>query len=276
MKTSFLLLGVFLAFAANAQTDKEGCRDHALIPSRIPGYYIDECEQNDFSSHMVPTPLGERTIEGKKTVLQYVPKQGAKPVSETFVRRNYVEALKKQKGKVVYESSGRGVVVVTTPDRSEVWVDVTGYAGDGTPEETGRYYVVVVEIAAMEQVITAADMSRELENTGRSVLYIQFETGKSTIRPESAKIIERMAQVLNTDRTLKVYIVGHTDNVGTLEANMKLSDDRANAVVAMLTTQYTIPAERLVAKGVGPLSPVANNRSEDGRKLNRRVEMVRQ
>lgn len=260
----------------NAQNDKEGCKDHELIPSRIPGYFIGDCEKNDFSSHTVVTPAGEKTIEGKKTVLQYFIKEGSKGVSETFVRRNYLEAMKKQGAKVIYDGGGRGVAMVRRADGSEVWMDVAGYVGDGTPEETGHFYLTIVEIAAMEQVITATSLGGEIKNTGKVVLYIQFETGKSTIKQESVKTIEEMSKLLNGDKALKVYIVGHTDNAGTLADNMKLSEDRANAVVTMLTTVYKVVAAQVIGKGVGPLSPIANNNSEAGKKLNRRVEMVKQ
>jgi len=276
MKKLILLFGVFIFSGFMAQTDKEGCKDHELIPSRLPGYYIGECEKNDFSDHTVLTPTGEKKIEGKKTVLQYFLKNGAKGVSETFVRKNYVEAIKKQGGKVIYESNGRGVAMVKRADGSEVWMDVAGYVGDGTPEETGHFYLTIVEISPMEQVITAASLADELKNTGKTILYIQFETGKSTIKQESVKIVEQMAALLNSTTALKVYIVGHTDNAGTLTDNLKLSEDRANAVSTMLITNYKVSASQLISKGVGPLSPIANNSNEAGKKLNRRVEMVKQ
>jgi len=265
----FLTL-ILLAGEVNSQSDKEGCKEHTLIPSRIQGYYIGECEYNDFSVHTVQTKTGEKTLEGKKTVLQYFLKPGSKGVSETFVKRNYIEALKKQNGKVIFESSGRGVIMLKRTDGSEVWVDVTGYVGDGTPEEMGQYYLYVIEIATMEQVISAIDLSKEINNTGK------VETRKSEIKSESIPIIEEMAKMLKSNKQLKVFIVGHTDNVGTLESNLKLSEDRANAVVSMLTTKFNVSSSQIIAKGVGPLSPIANNNSEDGKKLNRRVEMIKQ
>jgi outer membrane protein OmpA-like peptidoglycan-associated protein len=76
--------------------------------------------------------------------------------------------------------------------------------------------------------------------------------------------------------SLKLFVVGHTDNVGTVEANMKLSKDRADAVVNALITKFGIPAARLKSYGVASLSPVATNDNEEGRAKNRRVEMVKQ
>jgi outer membrane protein OmpA-like peptidoglycan-associated protein len=70
--------------------------------------------------------------------------------------------------------------------------------------------------------------------------------------------------------------VGHTDNTGTFDANMKLSMDRAAAVVNALVTQFSLSAARLRACGNGPTSPVAANDTEEGKALNRRVELVKQ
>lgn len=73
---------------------------------------------------------------------------------------------------------------------------------------------------------------------------------------------------------LKFYVVGHTDNAGTLAHNMDLSQRRAEAVVHKLVTDYDIAAEHLAAVGVGPVAPVASNNADEGRALNRRVELV--
>lgn len=257
-----------------AQSDKENCAEHPMIPSRIPGYYIGNCEVNDFSSHVVLTAQGEKTVEGKKTVLEYFLSEGGKGVSETYVRRNYMEAIRKQGARIEYELNGRGVGSLRQADGTTYWVDVAGYVGDGSPEETGHFYLTIVEIAAMEQVITAKTLGDDLKNTGRSVLYIQFDTGKSTIKPESDAVIAQMAGYLNANKGVNVYIVGHTDSEGSADLNMQLSEQRAQAVVNALVTRHKVAPVQLTAKGVGPLSPVASNASEAGRKLNRRVEMV--
>jgi len=81
---------------------------------------------------------------------------------------------------------------------------------------------------------------------------------------------------LQQDPKLKLYVVGHTDNVGTLASNMDLSKRRGDAVVAVLSTKYGVAAARLNAQGDGPTAPVASNDSDDGRAKNRRVELVKQ
>lgn len=270
-----VLLLMFIGLkAAVAQSDKEGCRDHALFPSRIPGYFIGNCEENEFSTHVVLTAQGDKEVQGKKTVLEYFLKEGSKGVSETFVRKNYMDALRKLGARIETDANGRGVGVLKQAGGSTIWVDVSGYVGDGTVEQTGHYYLIVVEEGSMEQVITAQSLGDDLKRTGRSVLYLTFDTGKSTLRPESGKIITQMAEYLKANPAERVSIVGHTDNEGNEESNMKLSQDRAQAVVNALVSQHGVSAAQLQARGVGPLSPIATNATEAGRKLNRRVEMV--
>lgn len=75
MKYLIILLAI-IAFSiiANAQSDKEGCKEHPFIPNRISGYFIGECENNEFSVHTVPTKTGEKTLEGKKNSIAIFPK----------------------------------------------------------------------------------------------------------------------------------------------------------------------------------------------------------
>ena len=81
---------------------------------------------------------------------------------------------------------------------------------------------------------------------------------------------------LQQDPALKLHVVGHTDKVETLASNMDLSRRRADAIAKALTANYKIAASRLTAQGIGPLSPVASNGSEEGRTKNRRVELLKQ
>jgi outer membrane protein OmpA-like peptidoglycan-associated protein len=99
---------------------------------------------------------------------------------------------------------------------------------------------------------------------------------QTRIKPESDAAISEIAKLLENDDALKVYIVGHTDNVGSFDSNMKLSMSRAEAVAKALTGKYGIAAARLKPHGVASLSPVASNDTEDGKAKNRRVELVKQ
>jgi outer membrane protein OmpA-like peptidoglycan-associated protein len=139
--------------------------------------------------------------------------------------------------------------------------------------------VIAIEPTAREQkmvTVSAAEMAQSLASTGRIALYgIYFDTNKADIKPESTPALEQIAALLKADPALKIMVVGHTDNVGTSAANLDLSKRRANAVVAALTGQYGAKAAQMEAAGMGMLSPVASNDSEEGRTKNRRVELVK-
>ncbi len=129
-----------------------------------------------------------------------------------------------------------------------------------------------------QDIVANADaFMNDLKATGHAAVYgIYFDTGKSDIKPESAQAIGEVAKLLKNAADLKVYVVGHTDNVGGLEANMKLSQSRADAVTQALIRDHGISASRLKAYGDGPYAPVSSNDTEEGRAKNRRVELVKQ
>ncbi len=134
----------------------------------------------------------------------------------------------------------------------------------------------VVDIAAMEQrMIDAAAMAESISQTGKVALdNIYFDFGRATLTPESAPALTEMARLLSDHPAVSVYVVGHTDNVGSYEANMELSRARAAAVVDALVSRHGVQRTRIVPAGVGPLAPIASNDTEEGRSKNRRVELV--
>jgi OOP family OmpA-OmpF porin len=164
------------------------------------------------------------------------------------------------------------------------WISVLVATGsfDMHKETFGHPVILVdyVERAGMDTKMVTVDasaMAKGIALTGHVALYgILFDTDKTDIRPESAATIAEIARFLKQDAAVKLYVVGHTDDVGLYDYNMGLSQRRAAAVVAELTGKHGIPAARLKPAGSGPLSPVAPNETEDGRAKNRRVELVKQ
>jgi outer membrane protein OmpA-like peptidoglycan-associated protein len=101
---------------------------------------------------------------------------------------------------------------------------------------------------------------------------IYFDTNKSNISPTAAKALDRNAWILKDNPNVKVEIGGHTDGVGKDPANQTLSEKRALSAKKYIQDKYNIPESRLVTKGYGNTKPVADNKTEEGRSKNRRVE----
>ena len=113
-----------------------------------------------------------------------------------------------------------------------------------------------------------------LNKNGFIALYINFDTNKATIKPESQPTIDQIALLMKNNPDLKVSIEGHTDNTGTAANNNILSQQRADSVKAAVAKQ-SINVSRMTTKGWGQDKPVADNRTEEGRAKNRRVEIVK-
>ncbi|MCD4794351.1 MAG: OmpA family protein [Bacteroidales bacterium] len=140
------------------------------------------------------------------------------------------------------------------------------------------YSLVTVKTKPMEMgMISVENIHDGMSTKGHIAVYdILFDTGKSEIMDESADALKNIAEYLNAHSDKKYFIVGHTDNVGDFEANIKLSTERANAVVNELIIKYSVKKEQLKPYGVGPVSPVALNSTDKGKAKNRRVEIVEQ
>jgi OOP family OmpA-OmpF porin len=256
---------------AQSESDIKGSLDHPLF-SRMPGYYISGYDVKDFDKYTSPYLSGkEENWEGKITRLEYSIKSQAKQASMVQVARNYENALKKIGGTVLV-NEGRVVEGKITKNGGLTYVHIEAF------NEGSSYIVVVVETQAMNQdvVADAASLGASIASTGKASVYgIYFDTGKSVVKPESGPTLDEITKLLKQSPALTLYVVGHTDNVGALESNLKLSADRADAVVKALAAKG-IALSRLKGAGVGPYCPVASNHTDDGKAKNRRVELVEQ
>lgn len=127
------------------------------------------------------------------------------------------------------------------------------------------------------EVVTAEEMSGAIAREGHIALYgIYFDFDSDIVKAESQPTLEQIAKVLEAEATLNVYIVGHTDNQGSVEYNRELSLRRAKAVVKALRERHGTAEARMIPLGVGLAAPVASNDTEAGRAKNRRVELVKQ
>jgi len=174
-------------------------------------------------------------------------------------------------GTILQSDPQRWVNGKIVKDGQEVWAEIE--------KGNSKIWLRIVEKKAMEKYIVAdaAAFANDIRTTGHAAVYgIYFDTGKSTIKPESAAAIGEIAKLLKADPGLKVQVVGHTDNVGDVDGNIKLSQDRGAAVLQALVRDHGIAAARLRAYGCGQFAPIASNDTEEGRAKNRRVELVKQ
>ncbi|MBT8359010.1 MAG: OmpA family protein [Deltaproteobacteria bacterium] len=253
----------------NIKKDKPGSRDHPLV-TRIPNFYISSYKDIEFGSYDFQLKKGKKKMEGRKYEITYRQQKGATLMSNIQKVRNYTNAIKKIGGEVIVETKGRAVMKVIADNR-EVWLQVSNPFGQRA------YALTIVEKQSMKQEVTAdaEAMLKDINQTGHVAVYgIHFDTGKSTIKPSSAPAFKEIKRLLKLDPKLNIYVIGHTDMVGTLSSNMRLAESRASAVVKELVTKYKINKNRLTPKGTGPLCPVASNKSKEGKAKNRRVELV--
>jgi OOP family OmpA-OmpF porin len=269
-----LLCCALLSLAGVAQLraqDRKGCKDSPLI-TRFPGSTIGDCKDMDFDQADLPLAANkDKHVEGEFHFLSYTPKQDVVSAIQLF--RNIETALKAAGFILDYEASPS----IITAHHGTTWFYLKEHiAHNGTVYIYDETFVTEKQMT-QEVTANAATLSSELTATGHTIVPgIYFDTGKADVKPESGASLKEVAKVLQQNPALKLYVVGHTDNVGTLTSNVSLSNQRAASVLKVLTTQYNVAASRLQAYGDGPYAPVASNDSDDGRARNRRVELVKQ
>ncbi len=251
-------------------------------------------------------PESQQKLEGKVYNISY---RGNKGRSSLEVYRNYFKELNAVGFKPLFQCANKGcggrnfnhAVVPYQGGFSENYDDQRYYAGHLKRPEGDVYvslYVVrnyseggqrkdmiftrldVIELKGMEQRmvrVNAAEMNKGLNADGKIALYgIYFDHDKAVVKPESGPTLTEIAKLLKRNPKLKLWVVGHTDNVGKFDYNRKLSRERAKAVVKVLREKHGVAKGRLRSGGVGYLAPVASNKTEKGRALNRRVELIEQ
>jgi outer membrane protein OmpA-like peptidoglycan-associated protein len=145
------------------------------------------------------------------------------------------------------------------------------------PVNSDERYTVTGFLCDSLGAVDSAAMSKGLRREGKVALYgLQFAADSASLRPASDATLKQMSDLLHQHPKLKVYIIGHTDNSGSLQHNLALSQQRAQAVVVALTARFGIAPDRLRAQGLASYSPVANNHDEAERAKNHRIEMVEQ
>jgi outer membrane protein OmpA-like peptidoglycan-associated protein len=261
----------------------------------MPDHYIYGCQHSQFEMRRFPVgPVIKdnkaklQEAEGEFWFIDYLLNEGATKASGLQIQRNYQNAARKAGGTVegtypewcsfeLDESFGEGnpctnygTTLKLNKGGKDYWVFVNAVGAGGAP----GYRLYILSVGEMAQDVSVNELVDKLNKDGFLTLYINFDTGKATIKPESDKTLDDAAAALKAASNLKIEVAGHTDNVGPPLSNEKLSGERAQAVMAALVKRG-VAASRLTAKGYGQSSPIADNRSEDGRAKNRRVELVK-
>ncbi|MGZ5493884.1 MAG: OmpA family protein [Thermoanaerobaculia bacterium] len=295
MRSKIVTALALLCFSFPARGQEE---DHPLIKA-YPGATITQKETKQYDEQiMLLGAIGKdgqyksEKLEGKVTHINY---RDPNDRSTLEKYRNYEMALKAAGFEILwscagyepcgsqqisiptigyfpYSEQGRNLTARLKRAAGDVWV--------GLQVKPAWTDLQIVELKPMQtgMVKVSADaLGKGIFSEGHVAVYgIYFDTGKADLKPESTETLKEIASLLQKNADLKLYVVGHTDNVGQLAGNIDLAKRRAAAVVNALTVTYKVAATRLRPDGVGPLAPIASNDSDAGKAKNRRVELVKQ
>jgi len=276
-----LFLSVFLmlfAVSVYAETTKE----HPLIRP-FPGSVLAENMSNyskfnayEFYCLNETTDKREKKIiKGEYWRLLYEVRTPSgdrvKNISKLEFFENYRAAAEEKGGRVVYEDVSQMVLTIPMDDGGVTWLRVSGNAG------LGQQDLIIVDEKPFKKSLTfgPAEMKAALDAEGRVQLYgILFDLDKSSLQPESTRQLQHVVILLKDNPDLTLEVQGHTDDQGSDDYNLELSQLRAETVVAYLGL-FGIDSSRLVPKGYGESKPVMPNTTEEARAANRRVELVK-
>ena len=296
-----------------AQEDVEGSGDHPLV-ERAAGSYIFTYQTSEYERISIPTgPASTDGFESTETLegeyFQYTYRFDDEDVSTMRVKASYLQSLESRGFEIIFKGSGSelgyrgGVGLLIQGDfnrpnrrccnagRNSDIRYLSAKSADGNilismatfRAQLGMGTVALVDVVVSDQMdttmdhrpLTSAEMGTGLEEHGRvAIQNILFETDSDEILPESAEALETIAELMNERTELNLLVVGHTDNTGSFDYNLRLSLDRATSVSDYLYNELGISEDRIQSAGAGMMAPITTNRTEDGRALNRRVELV--
>ncbi|ERJ60667.1 OmpA family protein [Sphingobacterium paucimobilis] len=225
----------------------------------------------------VDTEQGEQFSKRyyEKSVEDYLQSVGAVKVFDGTISREEYDRYNKQdpnkgdEGDMGYADENIKFYVIRTKDQGNIYIQFSANNAAGK--------LNILQEGTMTQTITkitADEIAKDLNEKGKSILYINFDTDKSNLTTDGKEVVQQIATALKKESTLTINIEGHTDNTGDAEHNKKLSGERANAVLKALTADG-IDKSRLKAQGFGAERPLVANDSEGNKAKNRRVELVK-
>jgi len=284
--------------------DKEGSLDHPLVPrfkeARIYDYEVKSFEPLTIATSTVTKydELDEKLkVEGKKYLIWYDLPSSMGSTYEIYT--NFKNAYSGKNAEVLFSCNGKkecGKYFWNAIGSDNSYL-MSSYLGEEIAyhsaqfQKDGKQYTIaitvgyglgeqgyevhVVENEIMEQTMDVDGITASINENGKMAFNgILFETGSDRLKSFSYAEIALIADYLSNNPKSNIYVVGHTDSVGSYETNLSLSERRAKSVVNALKTKYKIKSSRLMPVGVGPVSPVASNATSEGKTANRRVEVV--
>lgn len=259
--------------------------------------YINKPKVKDFDFIVFVTPDSIYEVEGK-TFRSHVhkDKESNVEISGRYLNKSFEDAILNAGGVKVFEGN-------LTKEQKEKYKELTTYAGSNGSldiwnevvamyvirRNDGNVYIAmlkatgnstsiqIVQEKAFKQTIkkvTSAKIEKDLLNAGKSILHINFDTDKATLKADGSEAVREIIKVLNNNPDIKIAINGYTDNTGAKEHNQKLSENRALTVKNEII-KAGINKDRLTSKGFGQDDPLAGNDTEEGKSQNRRVELVK-
>jgi outer membrane protein OmpA-like peptidoglycan-associated protein len=247
-----------LTLAAPATTPEKIAADKGDFPylAPLPGSKFHRGGWDNVAFRVLPTGTQQEEVVANGILYRDYDLPG---ISNVLMVTAYRDAFTKGGWTIVQEWTS-GIRAHYAQRGRNIWAAVG-------PNGPGGYTLYVADAGSV-------DLGATLAKACHVALYgVLFDFNKSTLQPSSDASLQPAANIMAADKTLKLEVQGHTDNVGNDAYNQTLSDARAKAVVAWLT-QHGVAADRLTAKGYGKTKPVADNGSDEGRAKNRRVEIA--
>lgn len=277
-RRSFLALLASAGCPGFARAAEGEMTDHPLL-SGMSGFGLRSKTVRDADTFALEQVCGKLPsqalpwlVDGKVTRMEYRPQgKGSGPLA---ILRSYQQAIAKAGGQQLntgFSLNDDGVQYKPHVFRLQV---------DKTPVvvvlhlDTSNYQLTIIEQRPLGELVTASKLAADLKAAGVATLHIEFETGKAQLPSAGQAMVKEIATLLRNAPELQLSIEGHTDRVGQAADNLRLSQERAEAVMKAVVAQG-IEAKRLKAVGHGQNEPVADNRTEEGRARNRRVELVK-
>jgi len=230
---------------------------------RLPGFAIYDYIVTNFGGYKFCNEEGDNVIVEGMISYYYYETDGE--IDPRKIVDKFSSAVLAKGGKVYGDGPNQKYMFYREKNKL-VWVDLFA--------EDFYYTLNIIEKGEMISNISADDLLQSFGEAGSAVLYFNFDKDKCDIKEECKEVLEMLSGVFASDPDLQVHVAGYTDNIGRADNNLKLSANRAKALVDKLI-ESGIEEDRLSWEGFGEKDPIADNATLEGRTLNNRIVLTR-